>query len=116
MRASYAVILLLGILGLAQPAKAQDETPRFEAYAGYDYTRDNAVNDISFNPPSQSVNGNGGSGQFEFNATRSLGVVGDLAGYAVARNGYATTHLCCRAKFRSTRNAESRIGSKQISG
>jgi opacity protein-like surface antigen len=50
------------------------------------------VNDITHVPPSQSVNGNGGSGQLEFNPNRRLGIVGDLAGYAVARNGYATTH------------------------
>jgi opacity protein-like surface antigen len=92
MRMSSSVILLLGILGIALPAGAQDELPRFEAYAGYDYTRFNATNDITFVPPSQSVNGNGGSGQLEFNANRWLGIVGDLAGYAVARNGYATTH------------------------
>jgi hypothetical protein len=71
MRTSWAVILLLGTLGLTRPAKAQDETLRLEAYAGYDYTRFNATNDITFVPPSYSVNGNGASGQFEFNATRS---------------------------------------------
>ena len=92
MKMSYSIILLLGILGIARPAKAQDDSPRFEAYAGYDYTRFNATNDITFVPPSQSVNGNGGGGQFEFDANRWLGIVGDLAGYAVARNGYATTH------------------------
>jgi hypothetical protein len=59
MRMSSSVILLLGILGIALPAGAQDELPRFEAYAGYDYTRFNATNDITFVPPSQSVNGNG---------------------------------------------------------
>jgi opacity protein-like surface antigen len=89
---SYSVILLVGILGMALPGKAQDDSPRFEAYAGYDYTRFNATNDITFVPPAQSVNGNGGSGQLEFNANRWLGIVGDLAAYAVARNGYATTH------------------------
>lgn len=92
MRTPYSIILLLGILGIAPPANAQEDASRFEAYAGYDYTRFNATNDITFVPPSQSVNGNGGSGQFEFNANRWLGIGGDLAGYAVARNGYATTH------------------------
>jgi opacity protein-like surface antigen len=92
VRVLYSVILLFGILGMELPAKAQDDSPRFEAYAGYDYTRFNATNDVTFVPPSQSVNGNGGSGQLEFNANGWLGIVGDLAGYAVARNGYATTH------------------------
>lgn len=85
-------VLFLLLIAFALPAKAQDATPRFEAYAGYDYMRDNASNDITHVPPSQSVNGNGASAQLEFNATPWLGVVGDLARYAVARNGFATTH------------------------
>ena len=92
MKNTFGLIVLILLIGFALPAKAQDVTPRFEAYAGYDYTRDNAVNDITHVPPSQSVNGNGGSGQLEFNATPWLGIVGDLGGYAVARNGFATTH------------------------
>ena len=92
MKNSSHFVLLIFVIGFALPAKAQDATPRFEAYAGYDYMRDNATNDITHDPPSQSVNGNGGSGQLEFNVTRLLGVVGDLGGYAVARSGFATTH------------------------
>ena len=92
MKNFSGLVVLILVIGFALPAKAQDATPRFEAYAGYDYMRDNATNDITHMPPSQSVNGNGGSGQLEFNATRWLGVVGDLGGYAVARSGFATTH------------------------
>jgi hypothetical protein len=92
MKNSSGLIVLILVIGIALPAKAQDVTPKFEAYAGYDYMRDNATNDITHVPPSQAVNGNGGSGQLEFNATPWLGVVGDLGGYAVARNGFATTH------------------------
>jgi hypothetical protein len=92
MKNLSGLVVLILVIGFGLPAKAQDLTPRFEAYAGYDYTRDNAVNDITHVPPSQSVNGNGGSGQLEFNATPWLGIVGDLGGYAVARNGFATTH------------------------
>jgi hypothetical protein len=92
MKNSSGLVVLMLVIGFALPVKAQEVTPRFEAYAGYDYTRDNATNDITHVPPSQSVNGNGGSGQLECNATPWLGVVGDLGGYAVARNGFATTH------------------------
>jgi hypothetical protein len=92
MKNSVGLVVLILVMGFALPAKAQDVTPKFEGYAGYDYMRDNAVNDITQMPPSESVNGNGGSGQLEFNATRWLGVVGDLGGYAVARSGFATTH------------------------
>ena len=89
---SLTLFTLIALAGVALPARAQEQTPWLEAYAGYDYTRYNATNNISGFPASQSVNGNGGGGQVEFDATRWLGVVGDLAGYAVARNGFATTH------------------------
>jgi hypothetical protein len=92
MKISFGLFVLILAIGFALPAKAQDVANRFEAYAGYDYMRDNATNDITRMPPSQSVNGNGASGQLEFNATPWLGVVGDLGGYAVARNGFATAH------------------------
>ena len=108
MKNTSGLAVLILLMGFALPAKAQDVTPRLEAYAGYDYMRDNATNDITHVPPSQSVNGNGGSGQLEFNATRWLGIVGDLGGYAVARNGFATTHQISylfgpRVNFRSGR-------------
>src|ERR1700691_6429991 len=90
MKNSSELALLILVIGLALPAKAQDIAPRFEAYAGYDYMRDNATNDITHMPPSESVNGNGGNGQLEFNATRSLGVGGDLGGYVVGRNVFST--------------------------
>ena len=92
MKTSFLLVVLIAVAGIALPAKAQDETPRLEVYAGYDYTRENATNHITGVPPSQSVNGNGASGQLEFDATRWLGIVADLAGYAVARTGFATTH------------------------
>ncbi len=69
MKNSSGLVVLILVIGFALPAKAQDVTPRFEAYAGYDYMRDNATNDITHVPPSQSVNGNGESGQLEFNAS-----------------------------------------------
>jgi hypothetical protein len=72
MKNLSGLVVFILVIGSALPAKAQDVTPKFEAYAGYDYMRDNATNDITHVPPSQSVNGNGGSGQLEFNATRWL--------------------------------------------
>jgi hypothetical protein len=92
MKNSCGLLVSILLIGFALPAKAQDVASRFEAYVGYDYMRDNATNDITHVPPSQSVNGNGASGQLELSATPWLGVVGDLGGYAVARNGFATTH------------------------
>jgi len=80
VRTSY-VLILLGILGIALPAKAQNDVPKFEAYGGYDYVRLNINSNRIGPPPSESVNLNGGSGQLEYNVNRSLGLVADLAGY-----------------------------------
>jgi hypothetical protein len=73
MKNYFAVVLLLAVLGLALPAKAQDERPRSEVYVGYDYVR--------VNSNGNSFNFNGGSGQVTYNFNRWFGVVGDLGGY-----------------------------------
>jgi outer membrane immunogenic protein len=85
-------VALILVIGFALPTKAQDVTPRFEAYARYDYIRDNATNDITHVPPSQSVNGNGAAASW--NSTRLAGSLSwDLwAVMPVAREGFATTH------------------------
>lgn len=79
MRKSFRVGALLAIFGLALPAMAQDEAPKAEVYAGYDYAR---VNDLG-----TSFNFNGGSGQLAYNANHWLGIVGDLGGYYTS-NGF----------------------------
>jgi hypothetical protein len=61
------------------PAKAQDETPQAELYVGYDYMR--------VNSGGSSFNFNGGGGQFAYNASNWLGIVGDLGGY-YTRKGF----------------------------
>lgn len=83
MRKSCPVILLLAVFGITLSAKAQDDTTKLEAYAGYDYIRFNVNADVPGVPPHQSFNGNGGGGQLEFNANNWLGIVGDLSGYGV---------------------------------
>jgi len=83
MRKSWAVIVLLTVLGIALPAKAQEDAAKLEAYAGYDYIRFNINAHVSGLPPSESFNANGGGGQLVCNANNWLGVVGDLSGYGV---------------------------------
>lgn len=80
MKNYFAVVLLLAVLGLALPAKAQDERPRSEVYVGYDYVR--------VNSNGSSFNFNGGSGQVTYNFNRWFGVVGDLGGYYTG-NGFS---------------------------
>ena len=83
MRKSWAVVVLLAVMGIALPAKAQEDAAKLEAYAGYDYIRLNINANVSSFPPSESFNANGGGGQLVFNANNWLGVVGDLSGYGV---------------------------------
>jgi hypothetical protein len=92
MRNSLAVGLLLAILGTVPPAKAQEELSKLELSGGYDYVRYNANPRVSGVPPSESFNANGVSGQIEYNANNWLGGIADFSGYAVARQGFATTH------------------------
>lgn len=68
--------LVFALLPLASRAQ---EIPKAEVYVGYDYLRVNAVG--------TSFNFNGGSGQFAYNATNWLGLVGDLGGYYTS-NGF----------------------------
>lgn len=65
MRNSIAAGLLIAIFGIVSLAKAQEEPAKLELYGGYDYARFNANPKISGVPPSESFNGNGGSGQVE---------------------------------------------------
>jgi opacity protein-like surface antigen len=73
MKKTAVVILVLAVVGIAWPAKAQDQAPKAELYAGYDYVLVNSAGD--------GYNFNGGSGQFAYNVNRWLGVVGDFGGY-----------------------------------
>jgi opacity protein-like surface antigen len=88
MKRLSAVVLLLAVFGIGLPAKAQNESSKLEVYGGYDYARFNVNSNVPGVAPSLTFNGNGGSGQLEYNAERWLGVVGDLAGYGAT----STTH------------------------
>jgi opacity protein-like surface antigen len=81
MSKSLAVGLLLGLLGTVPLAKALQEPSKAEVYGGYYYVRFNVNANIPGVMPSETFNGNGGGGQFEYNANHWLGVVGDLGGY-----------------------------------
>ena len=95
MRKSLAVFLLLVVFGAAPALKAQDETSKVELYAGYDYMRVNVNARVPGFPAMASFNGEGGSGQLEYNANNWLGIVGDLGGYyfTTAPHGGAFSYL-----------------------
>jgi hypothetical protein len=78
-----AVVLLLVFVGSMRFANAQETVPALEAYGGYYYARFNANANVQGVPPSSTFNANGGGGQLEYNASKWLGIVGDLAGYGV---------------------------------
>ena len=76
-------VVLIAVFGITLTAKAQDETPKVELYAGYDYVHFNVTAKVTGFPPSQSFNANGGGGQLEYNPNNWLGIVGDMSGYGV---------------------------------
>ena len=92
MKPSFAIFLTLALFAAAHPANAQEQFSKLEAYGGYYYARFNVNANVPGIAPSATYNGTGGGGQLEYDANRWLGVVGDLGGYAVARNGFATAH------------------------
>jgi hypothetical protein len=88
MTNSLAILLLLALLGIVGPVRAQTETSKLEAYGGFYYARFNVNANVSGFPPTGTFNGYGGGGQLEYNANNLFGIVGDLAGYYVPNNGY----------------------------
>jgi opacity protein-like surface antigen len=88
MKKSLWGVLLIAVFGIILPARAQDETPKFDLYAGYDYVRFNVTAKVAGFPPSQSFNANGGGGQLEYNPNGWLGIVGDMSGYGVLSNSH----------------------------
>lgn len=80
MKNSFAIGLLLGLLGTAHLGKAQDAS-KFELYGGFSFVRFNVNANLPGVAPSATYNAYGGGGQFEYNANRWLSAVVDLAGY-----------------------------------
>ena len=91
MRNIVALVFRFAVFGITPALEAQ-ETPAFEVSAGYDYVRYNANPRIPGVPTSENVNANGVNGQFAFNPYSRVGLVAEVAGYAIARQGFATTH------------------------
>jgi opacity protein-like surface antigen len=87
MKKSLWAAMLIAAVGIVLPAKGQDETPKLEAYAGYDYVRFNVTSQSNGVTSSDSYNANGGGGQLAYNANKWLGVVGDLTGYVATSQG-----------------------------
>ena len=87
MKNLSGLVVLILVIGFALPAKAQDVTPRFEAYGGYYYTRFNVNANVPGIAPSATYNGNGGGGQLEYNINRWLGAVTDLGGFIATSSG-----------------------------
>jgi hypothetical protein len=91
MRKPLGFALLSALLVSALPAKAQ-EAAKLDLYGGCDYVRYHADPRATGVPPSESFNANGLSGQIAYNPTDWLGLVSELSGYALARQGLGTTH------------------------
>jgi opacity protein-like surface antigen len=84
---SFAIVVLLGIFATARPMQAQEQVSKLEVYGGYYYARFNVNANVPGIAPSATYKGNGGGGQFEYNANHWLGVVGDLGGFYATSSG-----------------------------
>jgi hypothetical protein len=82
MKAYFVVgaFLMSGVLAVAQ----EDTTPKVELGATYSFVYNTSA------PVQRSFFENGGSGYFEYNVTRALGVVADLGGYTSEGKNYKT--------------------------
>src|SRR5215469_1385754 len=96
MRTLLFVALALSLFAVVSSAQENangyQSTPTFEVSTGYDYVRYNANPRIAGVPTSENVNGNGVNGQFACNPYSRVGLVAEVAGYAVSRKGFTTTH------------------------
>jgi len=73
--------------------KAQEiETPKVELYGGYDYIRYNANPRNNGVPLFESFSANGITGQAVYNPNSHFGIVSELSGYSLAREGHNTTY------------------------
>lgn len=89
MRNLCAVALLVVVSVFTPALKAQEVSavPALEVYAGYDYIRFDVNANVSGQPPSATYNGNGGSGQLDYNANNWLSVLGNVGGFWATRSG-----------------------------
>lgn len=75
------MLVLLLAAAAVQQVEAQVAPSALELYGGYDYVLFRVNAKVVGQPPFQTLNGNGGSGQLVYNVTNWLGVLGNLAGY-----------------------------------
>lgn len=83
MNMPLRIAVLIAVLGIALPVKAQEDATKMGLYAGYDYIRFHVNSKVNGVLSSDTFNGNGGGGQLEYDPNARLGIVGDLTAYAV---------------------------------
>jgi opacity protein-like surface antigen len=83
-----AVAVLLALFAVASAAKAQEvpAVPTLELYGGYDYIRLNVQANASGQPPTATYDGNGGSGQLQYNANDWFSVLGSVGDFWATRS------------------------------
>jgi hypothetical protein len=77
---SLAVSVLVSVL-VAPALCAQEAASPLELSANYSYIRFNVDSRVAGQPPSQTLNANGGTGDVIYNPTNWLGLVGDAGGF-----------------------------------
>jgi len=87
MKRSLGCLVFLVLFGFAPLARAQEGSqraaPRVELYAGYDFLHTDVNSESGGVYSHATYNLNGGGGQLIYNLNNWLGVVSELAGYAL---------------------------------
>jgi hypothetical protein len=95
MRNSFAAVLVFASVSAAPTLWAQ-EPSKLELYGSYSYIRFNVNAKVNGQPPFQTFNANGGSGELTYNLNNWLGVLGDAGGYwatSATKQGAAFPYL-----------------------
>jgi opacity protein-like surface antigen len=86
-----SIVLVLGTMLMSGAVLCAHEvaTPKYELGLDHSWLHVNSANSDS------QRSGNGGSGYFEYNLNRTIGLVGDFGGYANTRTGVNDKALTC---------------------
>lgn len=88
MRLLFVALFCLASFIAAPKLRAQEEAAKLELSPNYSYILFNIDSRVSGQPPSQTFNANGGTGEVVYNPTNWLGLVGSAGGFW-ATNGNA---------------------------
>lgn len=101
MRCLFAALLCLASITTPPKLRAQEDAATLELSPNYSYILFDIKSQVSGQPPSQTFNANGATGELVYNPTNLLGLVGTAGGFWAtnARTGGAAIPLLAGPRF-----------------